>query len=33
VNSVLPPHIGEPSAVAYGILYLASDEAKFLTGE
>ncbi|WP_109530074.1 SDR family NAD(P)-dependent oxidoreductase [Nocardia aurea] len=33
VNSVLPPHIGESADIAYGILYLASDEAKFVTGE
>jgi NAD(P)-dependent dehydrogenase (short-subunit alcohol dehydrogenase family) len=25
-------HLGEPNDVAYGILYLASDEAKFVTG-
>lgn len=25
-------HIGEPADIAYGILYLASDEAKFITG-
>jgi NAD(P)-dependent dehydrogenase (short-subunit alcohol dehydrogenase family) len=33
VNVTLPPHIGEASDVAYGILYLASEEAKFVTGE
>lgn len=32
-NSILPPHIGEASDIAYGILYLASDEAGFVTGE
>jgi NAD(P)-dependent dehydrogenase (short-subunit alcohol dehydrogenase family) len=34
VVDVLHPlgHIGEPRAVAYGILYLASDESKFVTG-
>ena len=32
-NSTLPPHIGEPSDIGYGILYLASDEAGFVTGE
>lgn len=32
-NSILPPHIGESSDIAYGVLYLASDEAKFVTGE
>jgi 3(or 17)beta-hydroxysteroid dehydrogenase len=25
-------HIGEPDDIAYGVLYLASDEAKFITG-
>ena len=25
-------HLGEPDDIAYGILYLASDEAKFVTG-
>jgi NAD(P)-dependent dehydrogenase (short-subunit alcohol dehydrogenase family) len=25
-------HVGEPDDIAYGIVYLASDEAKFLTG-
>lgn len=25
-------HIGEPDDIAYGVLYLASDEAKFVTG-
>jgi NAD(P)-dependent dehydrogenase (short-subunit alcohol dehydrogenase family) len=25
-------HLGEPDDVAYGVLYLASDESKFLTG-
>ena len=25
-------HLGEPEDVAYGVLYLASDEAKFITG-
>jgi NAD(P)-dependent dehydrogenase (short-subunit alcohol dehydrogenase family) len=25
-------HMGDPDDVAYGILYLASDEAKFVTG-
>jgi 3(or 17)beta-hydroxysteroid dehydrogenase len=25
-------HFGEPQDVAYGVLYLASDESKFLTG-
>ncbi len=25
-------HIGEPNDIAYGIVYLASDESKFVTG-
>ena len=25
-------HLGEPMDVAYGVLYLASDESKFVTG-
>ncbi len=25
-------HVGEPADIAYGALYLASDEAKFVTG-
>jgi NAD(P)-dependent dehydrogenase (short-subunit alcohol dehydrogenase family) len=25
-------YVGEPDDIAYGILYLASDEAKFVTG-
>ncbi|KQQ08255.1 SDR family NAD(P)-dependent oxidoreductase [Rathayibacter sp. Leaf296] len=33
VNSILPPHIGEASDIAYGILYLASEESRFVTGE
>lgn len=26
-------HMGEPNDIAYGVLYLASDESKFVTGE
>lgn len=26
-------HLGEPEDIAYGVVYLASDEAKFVTGE
>ena len=33
VNVSLAPHIGEASDIGYGIVYLASDEAKFVTGE
>ncbi|MHB8628826.1 MAG: SDR family NAD(P)-dependent oxidoreductase [Aggregatilineales bacterium] len=29
----LAPHAGEPLDIAYGYLYLASDESKFVTGE
>jgi NAD(P)-dependent dehydrogenase (short-subunit alcohol dehydrogenase family) len=25
-------HVGEPADIAYGILYLASDESRFVTG-
>lgn len=32
-NTPLPPHGGEPFDIAYGYLYLASDESKFVTGE
>lgn len=31
-NFPLPPHIGDPLDIAYGALYLASDESKFVTG-
>ena len=33
MNVTLLPYIGRASDVAYGILYLASDEAKLVTGE
>lgn len=29
----LPPHVGEASDVAYGMLYLASNESKYVTAE
>ncbi len=33
INNLHPlGHIGEPNDIAYGVLYLASDEAKFVTG-
>ncbi|MEU4240770.1 glucose 1-dehydrogenase [Actinoplanes sp. NPDC026619] len=32
-NTPLAPHAGEPMDIAYGYLYLASDESKFVTGE
>ncbi len=33
LNSMHPiGHVGEPDDIAYGIVYLASDEAKFITG-
>ncbi|MHB8625340.1 MAG: SDR family NAD(P)-dependent oxidoreductase [Aggregatilineales bacterium] len=32
-NAPLPPYAGEPLDIAYAYLYLASDEAKFVTGE
>ena len=25
-------HMGEPDDIAYGVIYLASDESKFMTG-
>jgi NAD(P)-dependent dehydrogenase (short-subunit alcohol dehydrogenase family) len=25
-------HVGEPDDIAYGVLYLASDESRFITG-
>lgn len=33
INVTLPPFVGEASDIAYGMLYLASDESKFVTGE
>jgi NAD(P)-dependent dehydrogenase (short-subunit alcohol dehydrogenase family) len=33
LNSLHPlGHLGEPLDIAYGILYLVSDESKFVTG-
>ncbi len=33
LNSLHPiGHVGEPDDIAYGVVYLASDEAKFITG-
>lgn len=32
-NTPLAPGVGEPMDIAYGYLYLASDESKFVTGE
>ncbi|MDN4640058.1 glucose 1-dehydrogenase [Agreia sp. PsM10] len=29
----LAPHVGEPNDIGYGMVYLASDEAKYITGE
>ena len=31
-NAPLSPHAGESMGIAYGYLYLASDESKFVTG-
>ena len=31
-NAPLSPHAGESMDIAYGYLYLASDESKFVTG-
>jgi len=32
-NVPLPPHVGDPEDIGYGMVYLASDEAKYVTGE
>lgn len=29
----LPPHVGDPNDIGYGMVYLASDESKYITGE
>ncbi len=31
-NNTALPYLGKPEDIAYGVLYLASDEAKFITG-
>jgi NAD(P)-dependent dehydrogenase (short-subunit alcohol dehydrogenase family) len=32
-NTPLPPHIGDPEDIGYAMLFLASDESKYVTGE
>lgn len=32
VNSPLPPHISDPEDIAHGVLFLASDESRTVTG-
>ena len=32
INKTVLGHLGEPDDIAYGVLYLASDEAAYVTG-
>lgn len=33
IHIPLPPYVGEPIDIAYGVLYLASDESRYVTAE